>query len=533
MGALTLKSFPFELRGWDIEKFESIDPTDGFGSDTRLYIKNHQIIQIEPDYNSYSFNSWLTDKGRQFFDGIFSNSYDKNNNIDNLSWLKTLDYIQQNIYFFDHCNTQSKKINYFVIVFENLSLEVISLLNVISQNYSFIKIKRAQNHKLVNDFEASFQLNSSIERENILASNLCLLVNNNPRYEGFQLNLTLRQRFLKGNFKCFNLGSNLNTTFPISFLGSTVTTLKTIAEGNHLICQDFKSSVNPIIIFNSDIYQRDDGKKLIEMFQKVKNTNIFAKKWNGINVLNSSLSETGIYSTAHILPIKANDFIDFSGICFINTSIDSFSNLRKVIQLKTLNSLLNKTFSIDKTRICLDQNFYKQMNSSVNKALSTKYLYIPTSMFYENNETYINTEGFIKRTTKLVFDNNSAKSNWQILRKLLKSFKQNFISVNTNDNDIVYFNANKLLLFKNFINFQFYATQHLSNTSYYFQIKNKPFNLNKSNSTYKLKPMKIRDTKLKYWLDDFFIGGKDEYSSNSAILTNCSRILRTESTNFF
>ena len=38
MGALTLKSFPFELRSWDIEKFESIDPTDSFGSKTRVYI---------------------------------------------------------------------------------------------------------------------------------------------------------------------------------------------------------------------------------------------------------------------------------------------------------------------------------------------------------------------------------------------------------------------------------------------------------------------------------------------------------------
>ena len=35
MGALTLKSFPFELRGWDIEKFESLDPTNSFGSNTR------------------------------------------------------------------------------------------------------------------------------------------------------------------------------------------------------------------------------------------------------------------------------------------------------------------------------------------------------------------------------------------------------------------------------------------------------------------------------------------------------------------
>ena len=71
MGALTLKSFPFELRGWDIEKFESIDPTDGFGSSTRVYISKQQVVQIEPDYNTTTSNSWLSDKGRQFFDGIF------------------------------------------------------------------------------------------------------------------------------------------------------------------------------------------------------------------------------------------------------------------------------------------------------------------------------------------------------------------------------------------------------------------------------------------------------------------------------
>ena len=71
MGALTLKSFPFELRGWDIEKLESIDPTDGFGSNTRVYVSKNQVIQVEPDFNINSSGTWLTDKGRQFFDGIF------------------------------------------------------------------------------------------------------------------------------------------------------------------------------------------------------------------------------------------------------------------------------------------------------------------------------------------------------------------------------------------------------------------------------------------------------------------------------
>ena len=66
MGALTLKSFPFELRGWDIEKLKSVDPTDGFGSNTRVYVSKDKIVQIEPDFDTNSSNTWLTDKGRQF-----------------------------------------------------------------------------------------------------------------------------------------------------------------------------------------------------------------------------------------------------------------------------------------------------------------------------------------------------------------------------------------------------------------------------------------------------------------------------------
>jgi NADH dehydrogenase/NADH:ubiquinone oxidoreductase subunit G len=86
---MTLKK-AFELRGWDIEKFESIDPTDGFGSDTRVYISNNQVVQIEPDYNIQTFNTWLTDKGRQFFDGIFETWTSNEGDISTTknSWLK-------------------------------------------------------------------------------------------------------------------------------------------------------------------------------------------------------------------------------------------------------------------------------------------------------------------------------------------------------------------------------------------------------------------------------------------------------------
>lgn len=541
MGALTLKTFPFELRGWDIEKFESIDPTDGFGSETRVYIRDNKIIQIEPDYNMYSFNSWLTDKGRQFFDSIFDFAskqkiVDEAKKIDEISWLYIFKSIIQNIYFFDHCNLHSKNKYFLTIIFENLSLEVLSLLNIISHNYSFIKVKRAENIKLKNDLESFFQLNTVMETKKLSLSTLCLLISNNPRYEGYQLNLSLRQRILKGNFKCLSIGSILNLTFPLSFLGSNTKTLKNIAEGNHLICQDLKFAKNPLIVFNTEIYKRSEGKNIIEMLTILKNANIFGKSWNGLNVLNSSLTEAGIYSTTQFTHLSNEDLATFSSLYFINTNIENVSGLKKIIELKILNLIDYPMIQPNLNKLFLDQNYYPNKNISIflkSNPTLTKYLYLPTNMFYENNESFLNAEGFLKRTTKLV-SQKTPRNNWQILRKFLKTFKKDFSLINKKDNYIIFFNATKLSQFKTFINFQFYASQDLSNFNYYFKTNNQSFILYQNKFlVYKQHPTKIYNTKLKFWLDDFFLGGKDEYSQHSVILTNCSRILRTESTNFF
>ena len=62
MGALTLKSFPFILRDWDVKSYDSIDPTDSFGQDTNIYINKNQIIKIEPQFSNINSTIWLTDK---------------------------------------------------------------------------------------------------------------------------------------------------------------------------------------------------------------------------------------------------------------------------------------------------------------------------------------------------------------------------------------------------------------------------------------------------------------------------------------
>jgi len=542
VGALTLKSFPFELRGWDIEKFESIDPTDGFGSSTRVYVSKDQIVQIEPDYNSHTFNTWLTDKGRQFFDGIFGTwSSEKQNNLTELekeSWINIFKNITQTLHIFDHCNNQKSKKHFFTIVFENLSIEILSLLIIFSHNYSFIKLRRAENSKNNNDLESNYQLNLAADKFKLNTSTLCLLISTNPRYEGYYLNLNLRQRFLKGNFKCLSLGSLIDLTFPVNFVGSNIKILKTIVKGNNLVCQDLKFSKNPVLIFHNEILKRNDGKNVVEMLKILNHSKVFNKFWNGLNTLATSLTENGIQNVNKFLPLNSKDLTSFSSLYFLNVGTNNILDLNKLIETKLLkyySQLSNK--KINTTKLFLDQNSNYNNNLTVfnrlkleNKTNCNNYFYLPSSMFYENEETFINTQGLIKRTSKLIFKKQT-KNNWQILRKMFKELKINLNSLNYKENNLIFFNYNKMVNFKNFIYFQYFATKSLTNLNFYLNVRNQSFILNKAK--FKIKAVKIINTKLKYWLDDFFSGSKDEYSQNSLILTNCSKILRGESTNFF
>jgi predicted molibdopterin-dependent oxidoreductase YjgC len=153
-------------------------------------------------------------------------------------------------------------------------------------------------------------------------------------------------------------------------------------------------------------------------------------------------------------------------------------------------------------------------------------------MFYENEETFINTEGFIKRTTKLI-SRKKTKNNWRIIRKVFKNIQNKLIFLNDKDNHNLNFNSTKILNFKNYINFHYQAAQIITNLSFYLSIKNQSFNLLNNNLNFKQSRKKVQSTKLKYWLDDFFNEGTDEYSQYSLILSNSSKVVRSKNTNFF
>ena len=538
MGALTLKNFPFIIRSWNVKSYDSIDPTDSFGQNTKVYINKNKVVKIEPQFsNNGGASSWLTDKGRQFFDGIFGNKISTNNSKLETLFVKTVQQwetlfknINKTFYIFNICNFKNVNRYFFIIVFENVNIEILNFLSLISQKHSFIKIRRAENLKVNSDLESDFQINLGSSSKKLSASSLGLLIGVNPRYEGSYLNLKLRQRYFKGDFKLLSVGSLLDLTFPVSFLGSNLSVLKSISEGNQTYCKDVVNAKNPLLITNTETFKHTNLQELMKNIQILNRANILNKMWSGYNVLNSSLHETGVYSSVQFFSLNFKDLIRFSSLYVINVDLNNIANLKKIAQSRLLShKSCNK---LHNEKLLLNQNFQITVPNVFKHLSFEKSLYLPNNFFFENQESFINTEGSIKKITKLISRKNM-KNDWQLLRKFVSLFQSNTAVSDVKNNKIIFYNSKTLFDYKNFINFQFYATQTLTNLNFYLNTKNKKFIISKKFNRFKSLSTKLFSTKLKYWLDDFYTGGKDKFSQNSLLLTKCSINYKLQMSNFF
>nr|QYB23168.1 NADH dehydrogenase subunit 11-b [Nitzschia traheaformis] len=407
------------------------------------------------------------------------------------------------------------------------------MLYILNQSCSFVKLKTIEKNKVENDLESKYQLADSTSNSKLHMSTLGLLIGTNSRYEGYLLNLSLRQRFLKGNFKLLSIGPALDLTIPVYNLGSNLNVLKSIGEGTHLVCQDIKNAEFPLLVTNTEFYKRSDSAILNSVFKYI---NMLDTAWSGFNVLNPNLSSTGMYSLNKFLPLSSEDVTNFFGLYAVNTSLSSISNMKSLTELYLLKNLTNSESSSFKSKSFVSQTLNPVNDSFYEKnkgKMLSSYFNLPTNMVYEDNETYLNTQGLVKRMGKLLDFNKDAKTNWQLTRKLYSTMNSLTFYNNKKDNKLIQFDCVNSFNFKNYLSFQYSATQSLTSLSYYLIKQNSPI-IKSLNSSFKDTKTKTYNTKIKYWLDDFFnTNGRDSFSYNSSVLANCSKVLRSSSTNFF
>ena len=542
VGALTSKPYPFVNRSWELKNVTSIDFSDGFGTPIQVFIKNNHIIKILPGYDKITYRTtWISDKTRFAFDGMFSpekivhtfiNS-NKKQSFASLSWQKLFKEFFITLYFQNHLSKHYYQPNQMTMCLgKNTNLEVLNLLNILAYKYPFFKLRQVESQNIAVDLEQNYLFNSNLNDSKISTSSTCLLIGINPRYEGSKLNLRLRSRYLKGNFNIIHIGSLFNLTYSSTNLTSNIKILKSLIEGNNLFCQEFVNSSNPILISNTELFKRKDSLSLTNMLNSlIKYINIFSqsKERNKLNILNLTLNDVGFSNFNRIKTIKNTDFKNSTGIFFINNSL-SIPNIKKLLNLKLLNFFQdykcnNKIIITQSSH--LDTKLLIKLKKSFNL---NNHLHLPNTVLFETSGTYINTEGNFNKVTKIVTSLGQTKSDWQIIRKILSYSKKMIFMTSYLKNNKITYNSPLIYHFKNYIGFQYYAISNLNNLAFKLLKKINKCYLNISK--FKPKRKKLYNSQLKFWLNDFYIDGKDFNSKYSSTMIQCSKLYRLNNTNF-
>ena len=540
VGALTAKPYPFVSRSWELKNINSIDFSDGFGTELQIFLKNNKIVKILPGFNKISnTTSWISDKTRFSFDGMFSPErmlkgfIETNNSIKTkTTWKILFNEIIYFLYFQDHLNKHFLKIHRLVLSFNfNISIEVLCLLLFLEKKYSFLKLKKIESNLSNPNFESDFTIDKDNLNANLDSSNICMLIGVNTRYESPFLNLKLRKRYLKGNFKIISLNSLIDLTFPITSIGTNLNQLKDISEGSHFLCQELINKKNPTILIGSEIFKRHDFNEFKVVLNQLKvHLNHFHNINLNINILSTSLNEAGIHYLNNFKKLTMLDVSNSLGLYCLNINKVS-SNLKKILELKLLNYSNTEHFL---PKILIEQN-----TGFINKLIYTNkdilnystYLNLPNNAFFESNGMYLTTDGILKKNIKFLSSVKQSKEDWQIIRKLFSYSKQiNFLS-NEKWNNTLSYNCKNFFRYKCYINFMFFASNSLSplnGSSNLLEIsKVKSFK-----NSYKISKIKFFKTPIKLWLDDFYLGGKDSYSQHSVTMIKCSQSYRKTKTNF-
>lgn len=402
VGALTSKPYAFTSRPWEVRNTNSIDVSDGIGSNTRIDFRGTEILRVLPRFNEEVNEEWISDKARFMYDGlkrqrIGSTFQKKSAQIAPTSWRSSLNRVNSLL-----MNTDPSRISFTVGGSTNTATLVImkDFLNKLGvSNYSYIT-----NNPHTPDLSKDYLFNGTIS--SIEKSDVCLIINCNPRTEATLLNARLRKRYLQGGFEVAYIGPQTDLTFPTTHIGTTIASLSKIAEGKHTFCQTLANAVNPIILVGENF---SDNENLCDSVNSLAVKISQSLKANGSNIKSSYIHTTvnqvgaldlGLYKAPHTNP----------SLCYLLDTDDTNSddNLQGFSKKK---SFWNSLFVNRKVDL-----IYQGHHGDI--STNSADIILPGAAFSEERSIFINIEGRAQLANRVLKSPDSARENWKILKAI-------------------------------------------------------------------------------------------------------------------
>ena len=531
MGALTLKPQNGSSRDWELFHTNSFDLTDGFGTALRIAAKDNKIFFAEPADVSIP---WITDRGRLFYEGTPRLPLTDTRSLNRL-------FIEYSNYLTDKRRFKSDGLSqgYLTVILKRVSLESLSSLQFLESSLPSVNLRLDIPFRQDTSKENAYITSREFRLANLLYSSLVILIGVNPRYEGYVFNLMLRQRSLKGYFKIVSFGPILNLSLPLDHADSSSIAIVSLMEGSKAMCRRVMKSTLPLFLTSSEFFRVPGYSRVSSFFWSSKISRRFL---SGLSLMSGRLELVGINQLRAFRSLDLKDYKDSIAFYYINTDLmmsDSF------------NKFVNYHILFPRPAEALDQLFLEQTDAPIpdfafedavldvpaHSVKSDHFLYkrIPVRFPFEEDQSYINTIGEMRRLVHILRSEGGCDTNTSVLKFFFYIFGR--LRAFSSRRSGTFIASSRLLSeFNQSVLYKFLSqpTITLISTAKFLRGNPSVSRFFAQIQRYKFIKSCPQFLKLKYWLDDFFTGGdKDPFSSNSANLRRCSELARLCSANFF
>lgn len=409
VGALTSKPYSFKARPWELDTFENVDILDSLYTPIRIDRKNTEIIRILPTINKNLNKDWITDRIRYIYDSF--NKFRLNTIVKGLS-LKNTKYEETNLNFLfntfliDQRQIKKNKKNPIIqrrykILNKNSFFFNLSNLNdyfdLLSLKKTILKFNLYSNlnyFNLNNDFRFQYINQNFLENTNL---ENCLLVNTNFKVYSPLINAHLNLLQKQGILNIYEYGLNTINTFNSKHIGNNINNLLLFLEGSLSKDNKFKN----LTIFLSE--NNTNFKTIYSLFFNLKkNLNLLKKTINIVII--PEISNQILYKEYN-LDILFNKNFNLEKNFLIN--INNFSE--KIIKNTQKNNNIF-TLKFNNKNYTFLHNFLNKKNilfsTHLLKNIEQFNLILPTKLFIEKNNIFINYFGEIKKTASFLSNNN-------------------------------------------------------------------------------------------------------------------------------
>ncbi|RTL89808.1 MAG: NADH-quinone oxidoreductase subunit G [Hyphomicrobiales bacterium] len=388
VGALLPKPQSFRARPWEYQKTDTIDVMDALGSSIRVDSRGREVIRILPRVNDLVNEEWISDKTRQIVDGLKTQRLDRpyvrvNGRLRPATWQEAFEAIAAKRKTTAPARTGA-------LVGDLAAAEEIFALKLLMQQLGSPNIDcRQDGARLDPKFgRASYIFNSTVA--GIDHADALLIVGSNPRKESPVLNARIRKRWLKGDFKISLIGEKADLTYDYDYLGAGADSLlRFIQEG--------KPVGKLLVIVGQGAISRPDGDAILALAaQAAQKLGGVSDGWNGFSVLHTAASRVGALDLG---------FTPAAG------GLDAQA-MAKVGAVDLL-------FNLGADEIAIEPGaFVVYIGTHGDRGAHRADVILPGAAYTEKSGLYVNTEGRVQLTSRVVFPPGEAREDWAILRAL-------------------------------------------------------------------------------------------------------------------